>query len=70
MALDIGRGRLPISFEDEDDDTLEELASNTKLSDFFDILIDDHDVRAPKHPDTIYKIALDGGDGVKVDSKK
>jgi hypothetical protein len=70
MALDVGRGRLPISFEDDDDDLLEELASNLKLADFFNKLIDDHDVREPKHPDTIYKIALDGGDGVKVDSKK
>jgi len=35
MALDVGRGKLPISFEDDDDDMLEELASNLKLADFF-----------------------------------
>jgi len=68
MALDIARQRVNISFPE--DDELEELSSNKLLKDFYQKLIEDLDIKEAKHPDHVYKIALDGGDGVKIDSKK
>ena len=59
---------LTSSFVFEDDEELENLASNKILSEFYEKLIEDLDVKEAKHPDQIFKIKLDGGD--KIDSKK
>ena len=68
MAVEIARQRVNISFEE--DEELEELASNKILAKFYVKLIEDLDVKEAKHPDQIYKINLDGGKSAKVDSAK
>ena len=40
------------------------------MAEFFNTLVEDVDFKEPKHPDQIYKINLDGGEGTKIDSKK
>ena len=56
MAFMLGRQCNPYESEDE---TLQEIISNTKLSEHFKSLARDLDVVEPKHPDSIFKSHLD-----------
>lgn len=56
LAFSLGRQRLTVTTEDQE---LNEIMSNSKLSDFFLKLLKDLDIEKPKHPDDIYKAHLD-----------
>ncbi len=69
MAFGIARQRVNIDFEDDDD--LEQIASNSLLNEFYLKLLKDLDFEAPKHPDAVYKLHLDGGKNQgEIDSSK
>lgn len=65
----LGRQRNPYESEDAD---LQEIISNTKLSEHFKSLARDLDVVEPKHPDSIFKSHLDERRvaGAEIDSAK
>lgn len=55
MALNVARQRVNIPLDEE----LTELASNTKLNEFYIALAKDLDVLDPKTPEQIYKSHLE-----------
>jgi len=70
LAIMLGRQRNPYESEDEE---LQKIISNERLSEHFKSLARDLDVVEPKHPDHIYKSHLDNRNalhGANVDSAK
>lgn len=60
LAFALGRQRQVVESED---DQLNELMSNTKVSEYFKKLCEDLDVANPKKPEEIYKAQFEDGDG-------
>ena len=56
LAFSLGRQRLVVETKDEE---LNDIMSNSKLSEFYIKLVKDLDIEKPKHPDDIYKAHLD-----------